>query len=174
MPFPGTPNYNLAPAKVGDMASTNPRQSALAGQVGLIAGPGGVLIGAFCWQTVTTAPNNTPAGNAQNKATVINSGTGAPTGFVAGMDSTNYTYLSEASYLIQPGELVQVFVGGDFWATSSTATTIGQKVFASNLTGAIQTAAAGSIISNYSETQFFVASNNAAGELFFMSTYPAH
>jgi hypothetical protein len=174
MPFPGTVNYNLAPAKLGDMASTNPRQSALAGQGGFIAGPGGVLIGAFCWQTVTVPPNTTPSGMAQSKTTVINSGSGAPTGFVAGPDGTNYTYLSEATFLIPAGDLVQVFVGGDFWATSSTATTIGQKVFASNQTGVIQTAAAGSIISNYSETQFFVASNNAAGELFFMSTYPAH
>jgi hypothetical protein len=174
MPFPGTVNYNLAPAKLGDMASTNPRQSALAGQGGFIAGPGGVLIGAFCWQTVTVPPNTTPSGMAQSKTTVINSGSGAPTGFVAGPDGTNYTYLSEATFLIPAGDLVQVFVGGDFWATSSTATTIGQKVFASNQTGVIQTAAAGSIISNYSETQFFVASNNAAGELFFMSTDPAH
>jgi hypothetical protein len=133
-------------------------------------------VGAFVWQTVTTAPNNTPSGWVQQGATVANSGSGTPTGFAA-IDDRNAswsTILTETGYLIQAGNIVSVYNAGDFWAISSTATSIGQKVFASNLNGSIQTAAAGSIISNYTETQFYVATNNATGEVFMMSSFPQH
>jgi hypothetical protein len=160
----------------GSFAGSNPRVVAGAGRRAFIAGPGGIVCAAFVWQTQVQAPNNTPSGWVQAGSTVLNTGSGAPTGFVANeQEGTNNIYLSEGTFLIQAGNAVVPYVAGDFWAISATATTIGQKVFAYNLGGAtMQTAATGSIITNYTETQFYVGSNQNAGELFLMSSYPQH
>lgn len=151
--------YQPGNAVAGDFASNNPRATVLAGPNGLVAGTGGVNIGTFAWVQA-------------DGATVINSGTAAPSGFVDRPD--NYalvlTYGANPSFNVPAGFGVTLMNAGDFWAETTTVATVGQKVFASTTTGAIQTGAAGATITGYVETSFYVASAAAANALMKISS----
>lgn len=99
-------------------------------------------------------------------------GTGAPLGFVQRVQKYyNYDVTSEATMLIPEGFPVEVAKKGDFWNIADTAAVVGQKVFASN-TGLIsKTAAAGTLIADYSETSFVVRSAADAGDSFIMDNW---
>jgi hypothetical protein len=126
MPFQSTVNQYPAPAVAGDFASSNPRTSVLAGEGGLIAGPGGVTVGNFAWN------NN---GIVQSYGTAPN----APDGIVhREMQALIQTYLAESGANIPEGFMVTLFNEGDFWVknNSASATTMNEAVYARYSDGA--------------------------------------
>jgi hypothetical protein len=103
---------------------------------------------------------------------VTNAGSGAPTGFIArDTQALIVTWLAQSSMTVQPGYAVTLMSAGDFWAQTLTTATVGQKVFASNTTGAIETGAAGATIAGYTETKWFVGSAAAANDLIKITTW---
>lgn len=168
MSFPTQVNTVQAPAVAGDFADQNPRATVDSGQGAMVAGVGGVTIGAFAWADATMS-------------TVLNTGSGAPTGFVgrAGQVPSITTFLAEAGSVIQAGQPVTLHSMGGFFGTNANAagatangtgaTTVGQKVFANLTTGVIRTGAAGAAITGnltgFVETKFMVISVGAVGEL---------
>ncbi len=157
--FQNTVNIQPAPAVAGDFASGNPRATMLAGAGALVTGAGGVGVGLFAWATAAGV-----VGNAQVA--------GLGYGFVHRDQQALITnFLAESSNLIPQGFPVTLFRTGDFWAAFPSGAVIGQKVFASITTGACLSAAAGSTNAGYIETNFFVDSTAAAGELAKISTY---
>lgn len=150
--FPRVINQQQAPAVEGDFCSANPRSSVVAGEGTLVVGTAGVTIGRFAW--------------ADANGLVTNAGTGAPTGFLHRDQQGLITaYLGANSMVVPGGFPITLHRSGDFWMRSSTVATVGQKVFASNTTGAISTGAAGAMIAGSTETGWFVDSAGAAGEL---------
>lgn len=143
-----------APAIEGDFASANPWSSVLAGPGQIVSGASGLTSGRFAWLDATAT-------------LASNTGTGVPAGFVKRSPGQALitTYLSEAGNLIQPGQAVTLYDGGDFWAKTTTTATRGQKVFAVLATGVISTGAAGATIAGAIETRWYVHSAGAVGEL---------
>ena len=131
MPFQTQVYIQPAPAVAGDFASTNYRRTYDAGPGQLIAGTGGITIGRFAW----VDPTGTVA---------VNNGTGAVAGFVhREQQAMITTYLAESGSVIPAGFPVTLSTAGDFWALTSTAAWIGQKVYANYTSGAISTALTG-------------------------------
>lgn len=159
MGFQTAVNINPAYAVAGDFASANPRTAVVAGAGGFVAGASGVTTGLFAW----TDSTNT---------LVSNAGTGVPRGFVANeMQASITTWLAASGQLIQAGEPVTLYSEGDFWVVTSTAATVGQKIFASNTTGAVQTAAAGATVAGYTETKWYAGNACGVGELVKMTSW---
>jgi len=157
MSFQKTVNQYLAPAVAGDFASANPRASVVAGEGQFVAGPGGVTVGLFAWAV---------------SGVVTNAGSGAPTGFVhRDLQALITMFLSEAGLVIPQGLPVTPLNQGDFWVKTGNNATVGQKVFASNTTGGVQTGAAGATIAGYTETPWHVDSVGATNELIQISTW---
>lgn len=149
---------NLAPpiAVEGNFASTGVYHSVLAGSQQLVADTAGVTMGRFAWANMVTgkATNVKPADT-----------TNYVQGFVRRGDNTALivAWLAEASMLVQAGYGVTMYDRGDFFVKTTTAATIGQKVFASNTTGEIATGAAGATVTGFTETNFTVASIGGIG-----------
>jgi hypothetical protein len=158
-----------APAVEGDFAdATGARHSVIAGPGGLVVGPAGALIGRFCW---ATAPNDTDG----TPATVTNSGTGAPTGFLHREQQGLITvYLAETGMMVQPGVGITLMKSGAYWGMNrgSAATAINQKVFASNTDGSLTTGNAGATVAGFTETKWYCHSVGAVGEIFKFSSVP--
>lgn len=158
MSFQTVVNVTPAPAVAGDFASANPNASVVAGPGTFVAGSGGCNVGVFGW--------------ADANGLVTNAGSGAPTGFVhRDNNALIVTWLAEASMNIPAGQPVTLMSAGDFWAKTGTVATVGQKVFASNTDGTIQTGAAGATISGYTETKWYVGSAGAVNELIKITTW---
>lgn len=163
MAFQTQINTQPAPGLPGAFASLNPTATFPAGEGALVAAAGGCTIGAFGWlQADGRSVANVPA----------NGTTTAPDGFVH-RDLTGQisSLFDESTMTIPPGFPVSLFTAGDFWATSATAATPGQAVFASTTDGSLSTAAAGSTVSGAVQTRFYVASACAAGELVKISSW---
>lgn len=169
MSFPASINYQPAPAVEGDFAdATWGRHSVIAGPGGLVVGPAGALIGRFCWATAPNDPDGTPA-------SVTNSGTGAPTGFLhRHQQGLITTFLAESGMMIPPGFQVALMKSGAYWGKNrgSAATAVGQKVFANNTDGGLSTAAAGATVAGSTETKWICHSVAAVGEVFKFSSVP--
>lgn len=163
MGFQSQVNVVPAPAVAGDFASTNPAMSIVNGPGAFVADTAGAVVGRFAWADTGT---NTK---------VTNSGSGAPTGFVARMQQGVITaYLADNSMVIPQGMPVTLFSEGDFWVKNtdaSAASVIGNKVFASNTDGTIRFAAAGATVAGYTETKFYALSVGAVNELVKISSY---
>jgi hypothetical protein len=158
--FQSVINPLQAPAVAGDFASANPRSSVVSGPSQLVAGVGGCNVGVFAWADVN--------------GLVTNAGSGIPTGFVhRNLQALNFNLLTQSTMNVPQGYGITLCSAGDFWAVTSTAATPGQKIFASNTTGAIQTGTAGATITGYTETKWFVpaAFSCNAGELTKMTTW---
>lgn len=160
MGFPSAVHQYPAPAIEGDFASANPRASALAGDSTLIAGDSGAIIGRFGWIDQSTGKVN-------------NTGTGAPDGYIhREMQATITQWLGENGMTIQKGQNMTMMKAGDFWAKSTVAAaSAGQKAFASTTDGTMQPGAAGATIAGFVETNFYIRSAGAIGELVKISTY---
>ena len=156
MPFQQSVNTYQAPAVAGDFASSNPRASVVSPEGGFVATTGGVTVGRFAWAT---------------GATVANTGTGAPTGFIHREQQASITaYLAESGNAVLQGQPVTLMRTGDYWFTANTnAAVVGQKVFAKLADGTTQTGAAGATIAGFAETPFTVAQAALTGELAVMS-----
>lgn len=165
MSFQQTVNMTQAPAVEGDYASLNPRHYLPAaggesGVAGWVAGSGGVVVGRFAWGDMTATDS-----------VLVNAGSGAPNCFVAREfgEALITTYLGESGMTIPYGMPVPgAIIGGDVWAknaNASAASAIGNKAFASNTTGQVQFAAAGTTVTGYTETKWYASSIGAVGEL---------
>lgn len=165
MPFQSAVNMTQAPAMEGDFASANPRSNALAEQGAYVAGTAGVTIGRWCWED-------------SQSVTVANTGTGAPTGFLARtgqVGSARITaYLAETSNVIPAGFDVTLHKSGDFWVKNAGAGAVTKqmKAFANLSNGTTSFAAAGATVAGAIETKFFSESTGAASELIRISNVP--
>lgn len=145
-----------APAIAGDFASTNPRQSVLAGPGGLVAGAAGVTVGRFAWlQSAPVDTNSAP--------TIVNNfGFGLPAGLVhRGQQGLITTYLANAGMLIPQGFALTLFKVVDMWVKNDGATQalFGQKAFASLTTGQVSFAAAGAAVGQAASVTASVAAS---------------
>lgn len=160
MSFQKTINTNPPLAVEGNFASSSYNYHAvLAGTQALTAGPDGVTIARFAYANPTTGK----VANAKTDGHIL--------GFVRRGDNTALItgWLAEASMLIPAGYGVTMYDDGDFWVKTSTVATIGQKIFADDVTGAISTGAAGATVAGATETEFKVASVGAANTLIKMT-----
>jgi len=158
MGFQSTINQYQAPGIPGEFASANPNASVIAGEGQFVAGTGGCTIGVFAW--------------ADANGNVTNAGSGVPTGFVhRNMQGLTQTVLTEYGTLVPAGYPVTPMSAGDFWVKSGTTATVGQKVFASNTDGTVQTGAAGATIAGHTETKWFVGSACSANEVCKITTW---
>jgi hypothetical protein len=113
----------------------------------------GLSAGSFVW------PGTDPARQAKP------SGAGLPLGLVErSLTYPGYDLLGEGSLLISAGEILTIATQGAFYALSTTAAAVGQKVFAVLNSGAIKTGAAGAEIAGAVETSWRVITPGAAGE----------
>jgi hypothetical protein len=125
----------------GARASLNPYAfSVIAGPGGLVAGVGGVTIGAFCWSSPPVDPNET-------NQIAYSFGSGSPIGFVGREEQgQNSTFLSFAGMTILQGYDVVAYNAGDFWVVNNGTTycTPGMKAYANFANGLVSFAATGS------------------------------
>lgn len=156
--FQSTINRNVPLAVEGDFASAGPYHAVLAGNQQLKAGPNGATIARFAWANIANGQvsNVKPADTTNHVLGFIRRGEN--TALITG-------YRAETSMLIPAGFGVTVYDRADFWAKSTTAATVNQKVFASDTTGELATGAAGATVSGFTETEFKVASIGDVGEL---------
>lgn len=150
--LPNQVNVLQAPAVAGDFCSHNPRWSVNAGPGGLVAGVGGVTVGRFAWWDNV------------NHDVVLNSGAGAPTGFVHREQQALITaFLGNASNVVPQGFGITLMSGGDFWAKNDGSTTalVGQKAYAALADGKISFAATGSPTQGASVTASIAASTGS-------------
>ena len=139
MGFPSQVNVVQALAVAGDFASLNPRAVVDTVPGGCVAGAAGVTVGRFAWL------------QADGKS-VLNTGAGAPTGFVhreqqaliftSGAGATPFP---DSSSLVPAGKEVVLHSAGDFWVKNdgAAAATIGMFAYADNATGKVSFAATG-------------------------------
>jgi len=129
-----------APGVAGDFSDANPRQVLDAGPGGLIAGAAGVTVGRFAWASYASIDaDNAPA-------TVNNSGSGVPSGFVGrAQQGLNTVYLQDASMLIPQGFAVVLFTRGGFFVVNdgTTQALVGMKAYANLTNGKVSFAPAG-------------------------------
>lgn len=145
--------------QAGQPASTTPIIAAAGGPGAFQAGENGLTMARFAWR------------NATNPLRLDNTGTGKPVGFVYNNANATIGYLESDSMVIPAGREASPVVGGDFWATATTPATIGQKVFALLASGLLATGTAGETIEGAVETDWYVASPAAAGDLLIISTW---
>jgi len=143
----------------GQPASNSPIIAAAGGPGAYQAGVNGLRMCRFAWRDATDPKK------------LNNTGTGKPVGYIYNNANATINYLQSNSLLITAGREASPIVGGDFWAKSTTAATVGQKVFAVLATGLLATGAAGATIEGAVETDWFVASPAAIGDLLIISTW---
>lgn len=156
--FQSTINRNVPLAVEGDFASAGPYHAIPAGNQQLKAGPNGVTIARFAWANIANGQvsNVKPADTTNHVLGFVRRGEN--TALITG-------YRAETSMLIPAGFGVTLYDRGDFWVKTTTAATVGQKVFASDTTGEIATGAAAAVVAGFTETEFKVASIGGVGEL---------
>lgn len=163
MPFQSQVYVEPAIGVAGRFASNNPYATYVASEGALVAGSAGLTVAAFAWvdsENVTTS-NASPSGE-----------TVAPAGFVFNDGTASIANIYDESTMTFPeGYMVTLMVAGDFYAVSTTAATVGQKIFASLTTGAISTGTAGATISGSVETEFYARSTGAAGDIIKIGTW---
>lgn len=140
----------------GAYAAINPIVSTAKGYVASAA----CNIGGFVWADAT------------KKGCVKPTGTGRPLGFVAVREITNPLGIDvEASNTVPVGYPVSVEVKGDFFAVTTTAATVGQKVFAVLADGTIKTEDADATVAGAVETDFEVIQAGAANDVIIISNW---
>ena len=156
MGFQTTVNRNPPLAVEGNFASAGVTHNVLAGSQQFVADTTGVTIGRFAYASLAT-------GKVKNAKVA-----GGVVGFVRRGDNTAVitTWMGEATMLIPEGYGVTLYDRGDFWVKTKTAATVGQSVFADDVTGEISTGAAGATIAGSTEVPLFkVGSIGAANSL---------
>lgn len=143
----------------GQPASNSPIIAAAGGPGAFFAGDSGLVMARFAWRDGTDPKK------------LNNTGTGKPVGFVANNANATINYLQSNSMTIPKGREASPVVGGDYWAKSATVATVGQKVFAVLADGTLKTGAAAATISGAIETDWYVASPAAIGDLLVISTW---
>lgn len=137
----------------GAYAAINPIVSTAKGYVASAA----CNIGGFVW--------------ADQKGYVKPTGTGRPLGFAV-REITNPLGIDvEASNTVPVGYPVSVEVKGDFFAVTTTAATVGQKVFAVLANGTVKTGDAKETVDGAVETDFEVIQAGAANDVIIISNW---
>lgn len=133
-------NQQPPPGVVGDYAGTNPRATIQSPPGGFVSSPivrdvvSNVLVGRFAWGNYNT-------GRAANYYT---DGSSLQPGFVHRENQAILVDFLEASELsVQAGFMVTLMQRGDFWASFAAAASVGQKVYANAMTGAVSAGATG-------------------------------
>jgi hypothetical protein len=154
MSFQNSVNIYNPLAVNGDFASANPRASFVGVEGGYVAGTGGVTVGRFVWIQ-------------SDGVTVLNTGTGAPDGFVhREQQALITTYLADSGNVVPAGFPITIMRTGDYYATATVGgATKGQKAFAKLADGTVQAANAGATVSGFVETSFVVERTVSVGEL---------
>ena len=161
MPVQKSVNLYQCAAVAGDRASQNPFVYT---PQNYLAGTNGVTVGTFVWESSEEG----------DPKQVVNTGTGAPLGFVERiLANYNYDLTSEGTMLIPEGGLVTVALRGDFYVAADTTVTVGMAVFASTTNGAVKFAAAGSTQSGYVETPYKAMTAGAQGGMIIISNAAA-
>ena len=127
-------------AVAGDFASANPRDTYVAGPMGLVAGASPPIAGHFAWVTAQTVDwNNAPA-------TAQSTGFGPVSGFCHRAMLGTYSVMPGAGGVAADsgnqqltGTGVELFVSGDFWVTNagSGAVAYGATAYASLADGSV-------------------------------------
>lgn len=143
----------------GQCASNSPIIHAAGGPNAFISGDNGLNMCRFAWR------------NATNPLKLDNKGAGKPVGYIYNNANATIGYLESASLTIPKGREASAVVGGDFWARSTVPVTIGQKVFANTTDGSILVGDVGATVDGAVETDWYVATNATAGDLFIISTW---
>lgn len=140
----------------GAYAAINPIVSTAKGYVASAA----CNIGGFVWA------------DAKKKGCVKPTGTGRPLGFAV-REITNPLGIDvKASNTVPVGYPVSVEVKGDFFAVTTTAATVGQKVFANTENGTIKTVDdAKTTVEGAVETDFEVIQAGDAGDVIIISNW---
>lgn len=156
-----TVNMYPAAAVQGDRASQNPFVYT---PQNYLAGTNGVTVGTFVWESSEEG----------DPKQVVNTGTGAPLGFVERiLANYNYDLTSEGTMLIPEGGLVTVALRGDFYVAADTTVTVGMAVFASTTNGTVKFATAGSTQGGYVETPYKAMTAGAQGDMIIISNAAA-
>jgi len=124
--FQGSVNNQPAPGQAGDFYGVNPRCIALAGPGKYVAPVGGLIVGNFCWANPDTGevsqsyePGFQIAMLRRDQQAII------------------IDFLAPATYLMNAGFPLTLFVQGDFWGKFAGGATPGQKVFANPSDGSL-------------------------------------
>lgn len=163
MGFQSTVNRFPALGVEGDFCSENPRKSMLAGEGALVAGPLGVIIGRFAWADANGQVTNAkPAGDVARLGFAAREGNMAVALITTWMAATGMTVPASREITLHTDCAVLVRV-------TVAAATIGQKVFVSTTDGTIQPGDAGATVAGFEETDYFINSEAAVGELAMIS-----
>lgn len=125
-------NNELPIGVPGDFASANPRASVVGGPGRYVAPPAGTSVGVFAWFDPTT-------GLATNYF--------KPNSFLGFVHRENQglitLFLGIATMQVVPGNMVTGQIQGDYYGIFAAGATVGQKVYANPVTGALSAAATG-------------------------------
>lgn len=155
MTFQKTVNTSPGIGIPGAYAAINPIVSTAKGYVASAA----CNIGGFVWADASKAGCVKPTGTGRRR----------PLGFAV-REITNPLGIDvEASNVVPVGYPVSVEVKGDFFAVTTTAATVGQKVFAVVADGTIKTEAAKTAVEGAVETDFEVIQAGAANDVIIIS-----
>jgi hypothetical protein len=147
MSFQTKLNRDLPRGVAGDFASTNPRNSILAGEAALVAAEP-ITVGQFAFADLTTG---------KVYASFV---AGRVIGFVHRNNQAVVALGQAASMTIPTGKEVALFSAGDFYAVAPAVVAPGAKVYALDADGAVDEAAA-----TAQETNFVFAEAAQAGAL---------
>lgn len=139
----------------GAYAAINPIVSTAKGYVASAA----CNIGGFVWA------------DEEKKGFVKPNGTGRPLGFAVREITKPLGIDVEASNTVPVGYPVSVEVKGDFFAVTTTAATVGQKVFAVLKNGTIKTESAQKTVDDAVETDFEVIQAGNANDVIIISNW---
>ena len=155
MPFQKTVNTYPGIGIPGAYAAINPIVSTAKGYVASAA----CNIGGFVW-----ADND-------KEGCVKPTGTGRPLGFAVRKITNPLGINEEASNVVPAGYPVSVEVKGDFFAVTTTAATVGQKIYAVLTDGTIKTQAADQTVEGAVETDFEVIQAGDANDVIIISNW---
>jgi len=147
MTFQRSLNRDLPRGVAGDFASTNPRNSILAGEAALVAGEP-LTVGQFAYADLATG---------KVWAAFV---AGRVVGFVHRNNQAVVALGSAASMTIPTGKEVALFSNGDFYVVAPAAVDPGDAVFAVTATGAVS-----DVTTDNQATNFKFAETAASGAL---------
>lgn len=140
-------NRDIPRGVAGDFASTNPRQSMLAGEGSLVAGEA-ITVGQFAYADLTDGKVYSALD------------TGLRIGFVHRNNQAMVNPGQAASMTIGAGKEVTLFTSGDFYVVAPATVAVGGTVYALDADGTVQAAAA-----DATDTGFKFAEAGSAGDL---------
>lgn len=140
-------NRDIPRGVAGDFASTNPRQSMLAGEGSLVAGEA-ITVGQFAYADLTDGKVYSALD------------TGLRIGFVHRNNQAVVNPGQSASMTIGTGKEVTLFTSGDFYVVAPATVAVGGTVYALDADGTVQ-----AVATDATDTGFKFAEAGGAGDL---------